>query len=116
MSYKNGGLRHKYIIQKVDGSRIDPNADYFVLRLDTDPHARKAFRAYAESVQADNQQFAGDILHHLEQHYFTKADLPDMVTTCWLANYQCPKCGSMVVASSRHDWCNNEECDYACRK
>lgn len=40
---------------------IDGNAIYFVLRLDTDPHARVAALAYANSVEIDNQTLANDI-------------------------------------------------------
>ena len=40
---------------------LDPSAVYFVLRLDKDPHARKAALAYAESVKTDNPRFASDI-------------------------------------------------------
>ncbi|KKL93314.1 hypothetical protein LCGC14_1875890, partial [marine sediment metagenome] len=35
-------LYSKYKIQKMNGKPIDPNAQYFVLRLDTDPAARAA--------------------------------------------------------------------------
>ena len=83
MSYKDGGWKNKYKIQKYAGQTscgcreagcncvikqqpyfedVDPKAIYFVLRLDTDPHARVAARAYAESVRAENPQFARDIL------------------------------------------------------
>jgi len=41
------GLYGKYAIRKTDGSTIDPKADYFILRLDTDPAARIAAREYA---------------------------------------------------------------------
>ena len=41
------GLYGKYRISKADGSPVDPNADYFVLRLDTDPVARRAAREYS---------------------------------------------------------------------
>jgi len=51
----------KYIIRKADGTPIDPNADYFVLRLDKDEHARKAALAYADSVETENPVFAADI-------------------------------------------------------
>lgn len=44
------GLYSKYNVSKVDGSKVDPEAIYFVLRLDTDPHARKAAEAYADSL------------------------------------------------------------------
>lgn len=75
MSYKEGGWQQKYQIKKIvtlhgperDGETKqividpDPNAVYFVLRLDTDPHARNAAFAYARSVQSENPQFAKDI-------------------------------------------------------
>ena len=54
------GLYDKYEVIKLD-SDIDPQADYFVLRMDTDPHARKAAIAYAESIQDENPNLAFDI-------------------------------------------------------
>jgi hypothetical protein len=80
--YKHGGWKVKYYIQKINpdykprevsenGGRdlpetprylpVDPEAVYFVLRLDEDPHARKAALAYADSVESENAEFAGDI-------------------------------------------------------
>jgi hypothetical protein len=77
--YKEGGWQEKYYIQKIkrvsDYSEegrscgglkteledVDPEAIYFVLRLDEDPHARKAALAYADSVKAENSVFARDI-------------------------------------------------------
>jgi len=44
---------------------VDSDAVYFVLRLDKDPHALAAARAYADSVEKDNPQFAADIRHKL---------------------------------------------------
>lgn len=55
------GYYHKYEIRKADGSGMDPNADYFVLRLDKDPHARAAARAYARSCYAENEKLAVDL-------------------------------------------------------
>lgn len=74
-NYKEGGWVNKYHIQKIEevpregpygGCKrkivdCDPGAVYFVLRLDEDPHARKATLAYADSVEADNPIFARDI-------------------------------------------------------
>ena len=56
------GYYKKYHISKNDGSSINPDADYFVLRLDTDVHARKALRQYAESIRSENASFADDII------------------------------------------------------
>jgi len=55
------GIYGKYIIQKADGSEIEPEATYFVLRLDTDYAARKAMGQYARSVRKENSKLATDI-------------------------------------------------------
>ncbi|TET43712.1 MAG: hypothetical protein E3J66_01560 [Dehalococcoidia bacterium] len=49
----NKGLYGKYIITKANGEPTDTNAQYFVLRLDTDKHARVAIDAYAESLMKE---------------------------------------------------------------
>ena len=41
------GLYGKYHLSKADGSPVDPGADYFVLRLDSDPVARRAALQYS---------------------------------------------------------------------
>jgi len=56
------GLYQKYIITKSDGTPVDPNAQYFVLRLDTDSHARQAALAYARSIGTFNKKLAIDLL------------------------------------------------------
>jgi hypothetical protein len=48
------GLFSKYIIQKADGSPVDPGAQYFVLRLDTDKAARIAIRAYIQELSDED--------------------------------------------------------------
>ena len=60
-NYKDGGFDNKYIITKRSGKPTDPNAMYFVLRLDKDPHARKAALAYAKSVKSDNLQLSNEL-------------------------------------------------------
>ena len=90
MSYKEGGWQNKYRIQKYVGQSgcncreahcgcwtlskpifedVDPEAVYFVLRLDTDPHARAAAREYARSVKDENPEFAEDILKKIHEGY-----------------------------------------------
>lgn len=54
-------LYDKYVIAKRDGSPIDPEAQYFVLRLDTDGCAREAARVYADSVEAEWPGLAADL-------------------------------------------------------
>ena len=44
-------LYDKYVIAKSDGSAIDPEAQYFVLRLDSDVCARSAARLYAKCIR-----------------------------------------------------------------
>ncbi len=97
--WKTGGLnRQKYVIRKpcpaCGGKNIacvrcncrgdvpvsDPDAAYFVLRIDCDPetggphdpHARLALRHYALSVQAENLEFAADIAGWLDETWVEK--------------------------------------------
>lgn len=69
------GLYGKYNITKADGTECDPDADYFVLRLDKDKHAREAVLAYADSVEVENPILARDIRdkvkHYEEPEYMT---------------------------------------------
>lgn len=62
------GLYRKYIIAKADGSPMDPNADYFVLRLDTDQAARGAARNYANRIVGDNPLFAQELRDRVDEH------------------------------------------------
>lgn len=40
-----------YIVRNADGTEVDPNAQFLVLRIDKDIHARVALRAYATSIK-----------------------------------------------------------------
>ncbi len=99
--YKQGGWREKYhifkrcedcagtgIVLKQNGIPVhcltcngrgfvptDPNATYFVLRLDEDPHARVAAVAYAQSIQAENPQLAIDIRQKLAETHKQEFEL-----------------------------------------
>jgi hypothetical protein len=55
------GLYDKYEVKKRN-EETDINADYFVLRIDNDPHARVAAKCYAESIKQENRVLAFDIL------------------------------------------------------
>jgi hypothetical protein len=66
------GLYDKYIVQKANGETTDPDARYFVLRLDTDVHARRAAHAYIASVWKANPALAGGLASLL-------AGLPSLV-------------------------------------
>ena len=60
-------LYNKYVVTKADGSSVDPEAQYFILRIDTDPAARYALNAYALHIFKDNPQFAGELLAWIEK-------------------------------------------------
>ena len=49
------GVYGKYKVEKADGTLIDPNAVYFVLRIDKDKYARKALAQYIRSLIKDGK-------------------------------------------------------------
>ncbi len=55
------GLYRKYRISKADGTPVDPNAEYFVLRLDKDVAARAAALTYAKEIRNQKPKLAADI-------------------------------------------------------
>jgi hypothetical protein len=63
---KNRGWYEKYIIEKTDGAPVDPNADYFVLRLDTDKNARQAILKYAECIKEENPKLAENLKNRVD--------------------------------------------------
>lgn len=61
----DGLIPNKYIIFKNKNGEpvlVDKNAQYFVLRVDKDPHAQRALHSYAISVAKDNEKLSQDIL------------------------------------------------------
>lgn len=62
------GLYQKYTVSKADGSGVDPNALYMVLRYDNDPLAREALRTLAFAVACVNTTFASDLMGQLRRH------------------------------------------------
>lgn len=49
----------KYGITKTNGNPVDPKAQYFVLRIDTDPAARAALTVYADEMwDSGKKEFA----------------------------------------------------------
>lgn len=77
--YLNGGLRKKYIIKKTSGREVDPKADYFVMRLDKDPHAVNAILRYAYSVRKDNPEFALDLFAKAEEYLDEVVDVDRLI-------------------------------------
>lgn len=62
------GLYDKYTVIKNGSQDQDYEAEYFVLRIDKDPHAQKAALAYADSVKAENPHLAFDIYSRVSKH------------------------------------------------
>ena len=61
------GLKLKYILSKVDGNPVDPEGDYFIIKLNSKTRwhreaSIKAILAYAESVQNDAPKLSEDII------------------------------------------------------
>jgi len=68
------GLYGKYRIEKADGSPVDPRAMYFTIRLDTDPFARAATRAYIEACREQEPDLARDLERLLMEVEGEKSD------------------------------------------
>lgn len=56
------GLYGKYRVERIDGKRKGP---YFVLAYTTDPHARAALAAYADSCEDEYPLLAADLRREL---------------------------------------------------
>lgn len=54
-------LYRKFEIAKTNGNPVDPLAQYFVLRIDTDHAARVALLAYADVIERGEPEFASQL-------------------------------------------------------
>lgn len=70
---KEAKLYKKYVVTKTSGEPINPEAQYFILRIDTDVHARIALRAYIKSIRAENMELARDLINWLGESHDTEA-------------------------------------------
>lgn len=61
MNTERAGLYGKYIIEKADGSPMNPEAEYLVLRLDNDETCRRAALAWSGFIQDRQPELAADI-------------------------------------------------------
>ena len=61
------GFFDKYHVIKINGD-TDPDAEYFVLRLDKDPHARIAAYHYALSIREENPNLAFDLQIKIQKY------------------------------------------------
>jgi len=76
------GLYSKYIIQKSDGTPVDPKAEYIVLRIDTDKYARMAVRYYANRLLIDNPQLSEDIRKRCDYYWMKEQGFEDDEIEC----------------------------------
>ena len=60
-----GSTSGSHIIGNRNDLSVDENGVRFVLRLDTDRHARHAAKAYARSVRPANAEVAKDIMEQV---------------------------------------------------
>lgn len=60
-------LYNKYNVTKANGEPTDPNAQYFVLRIDTDPAARVALIQYAYTQE--DLAFREELLDWAAKYY-----------------------------------------------
>lgn len=63
--FKVGGLYQKYKIERNDGTPIQEGSEFFVLRVDSDPHARSAMALYASLVARENLALGEEIFQGL---------------------------------------------------
>lgn len=69
MGYKTGGLENnRYIVKRSNKSEREEGdiPDYFILRIDKDPHALVALEAYANSVKIDNEELYNDLINKIK--------------------------------------------------
>jgi len=59
-------LYKKYQVVKLDGP-TDPKATYFPLRVDKDPYARIALRAYSDAIRDADPEFAQELLEWIAE-------------------------------------------------
>lgn len=69
-------LYNKYNISKTDGSPIDPNAKYIILRYDANSKdfgpSQAAIKIYAEQIKHSNPKFALDLIKELDKEYLKR--------------------------------------------
>lgn len=111
------GLYGKYQISKADGTPTDPDAQYFVLRIDTDRAARAAVRKYSIEINHDNPALALDLLKWAnvyaedESEKWTEAELTgDGTGTALPEIIMCEFCG----AAATHVWSDDRGTMYVC--
>lgn len=67
MRETQGGFEDRFRVVRTDGKACRPEARYLVLDYATDPHARSAVSAYADSIEGENPVMAADLRCALER-------------------------------------------------
>lgn len=96
------GLYNKYNVSKADGSPVDPEAIYIVLRVDKGEYVhacRAGVMAFARAVRPINPQLHDDLVELLSQYPMGHA----MVREGWtMPTGKCPSCSSDMEAVAVH--------------
>jgi hypothetical protein len=119
------GLYTKYIIQKADGSPVDPDARYFILRLDDGEYVhacRAAAAVFARHVRHHNPDLADDLARLLKDYPSPFcADLmraPLSLKPGWaLPEKNCPECGVKmrpIALWTGDGWWLGWDCENTC--
>jgi len=72
--------RDKYKVEKSDSTPLDPRAAYVVLRIDSDPLARRAVRLYAWLLAWVNPRAADELLLYLDETAIADGQVPERLT------------------------------------
>lgn len=88
-------LFQKYNVTKNDGSPVDPNAQYFVLRVDTDPVARKAVLLYSSYISHTDPEFAEELYQWVMQYENEEQRYPPLVYCDLCQTAHLPDCSTV---------------------
>jgi len=91
-------LYNKYVVTKADGSPVATDAQYFVLRIDTDPAARAALLVYADQIKDSDPEFAKELQAWVWVYTENASNKVLQSDTA----YACPDCGSESLID--HHW------------
>lgn len=100
----NNKLCNKYQISKTSGRPCDPEAEYFVLRLDTDPIALIAFVTYAAGVGFADKEYGRQLMDHAEK-VAENLELTNHPDRLWTHEKEMPKEDVLAqIKEMRREW------------
>jgi hypothetical protein len=85
-------LFQKYNVTKNDGSPVDQNAQYFVLRVDTDAVARKAVLHYSSCISRTDPEFAEELYQWVMQYENEEQRYPPLIWCDFCQTSHLPDC------------------------